>query len=52
VNKEFSGSCYLVIDHPPVGFTNAELKQYVDGYLAYLTASSGAAITKLLGGES
>jgi len=27
-------------------------KQLVDGFIAYLSASSGAAITKLLGGES
>lgn len=52
VNKEYTGTVYLVIDHPPVGFTNTELKQYVDAFTAYLTASSGANVTKVLGGES
>jgi hypothetical protein len=30
----------------------AQQKQLIDGFLSYLLASSGAAITKLLGGES
>lgn len=51
-NKEYSMSTYLVVDHPPVGFTNTELKYVVDALTAFLTASSGANVTKLLGGES
>jgi hypothetical protein len=51
-NKEYSMSTYLVIDHPPVGFTNTELKYVVDALAAFLTASSGANVTKILGGES
>jgi len=51
-NVAYSMSCYLVIDAPITGFTNAELKQIVDGLTAYLTASSGANVTKLLGGEN
>jgi len=51
-NKEYNMSAYLVIDHPPVGFTNAELKLQIDGLVAWLSASAGANITKLLGGES
>jgi hypothetical protein len=35
-----------------VGYTIVELKQIVDGFLAMLTASSGAKITQLLGGEN
>jgi len=53
VNVEASVSFTLVIDTPKVGFyTNTELKQIADGFLAYLTASSGAKITNVLGGES
>lgn len=51
-NVEYSSSVYLVIDAPTIGYTNAELKLIVDGFLAYLTASSGAKITQLLGGEN
>lgn len=36
----------------PAGFDTTALKAEVDGLLAYLTASSGAAVTKLIGGES
>jgi hypothetical protein len=51
-NIRYSLSAYLVIDRPVTGYTNAEAKLIVDGFIAYLTASSGANITKLLGGES
>jgi hypothetical protein len=52
VNKEYSMAVYLIIDTPPVGFTNTEQKYVVDALTAYLTASSGANVTKILGGES
>ncbi len=42
----------LTIDAPPTGYTVAEKKLVVDGILAWLTASSGANITRLLNGES
>ncbi len=42
---------YLVFDEPIAGYTVAEKKQIVDGLLAWLSASSGANITKILGGE-
>jgi len=45
-------SVWVVSKTPVVGLTAAQQKQLPDGLLAYLTASSGAAITKLLGGES
>jgi len=45
-------SVWLVTRTPAVGLTVAQQKQLVDGFLSYLLASSGAAITKLLGGES
>lgn len=51
-NKEYSMSTYLVVDHPPVGFSITEQKQIVDALTAYLTASTGANVTKLLGGEN
>jgi len=51
-NAQFSGSTYLVIDVPVVGYTVAEAKNEVVGFLAYLQASSAAAITALLGGEN
>lgn len=46
-----SMSCYMVVDTPLAGYTIAEAKQVIDGFTAYLTASSGANVTKLLGGE-
>jgi len=51
-NILFSMSTYIVVDVPVTGFTVAEAKQVVDGLTAYLTASSGAKVTQLLGGES
>lgn len=51
-NTTFSMSTYIVIDVPEVGYTVAEQKQIVDGLTAYLTASSGARVTQLLGGEN
>ena len=51
-NREYSMSTYVVVDAPVTGYTNAEIKQIVDGLTAYLTASSGARVTQLLGGEN
>lgn len=51
-NQKVSMSAYLVIDHPLTGLTNAEIKQVTDGLTAYLTASSGAKVTSIVGGES
>lgn len=42
---------WIAVDTPAEGYTIAEQKQIVDGLLAYLSASSGAKITQLLGGE-
>ncbi len=47
-----SMSCYLVVDVPLQGYTITEQKQIVDALTAYLTASSGAKVTQLLGGEN
>lgn len=51
-NDKISMSVSLVVDHPPQGYTITELKQVIDGFTAYLTASSGAKVTQLLGGEN
>lgn len=51
-NIRYSMSTYIVVDVPVTGFTIAEQKQIVDALTAYLTASSGARVTQLLGGEN
>lgn len=50
-NISQSRSYYLVADVPN-GFDTATAKAEMDGFLANLTASTGANLTKLLGGES
>jgi hypothetical protein len=50
---EVPDSVWLVSRTPRAGYlTVAQQKQLVDGFLAFLQLSSGAAITSLLGGES
>lgn len=51
-NIQSSMSVTLVVDVPKVGYTVAEEKTVVDALVAYLTASTGAKVTQLLGGES
>lgn len=51
-NTPYSMSVYIVADVPQVGYTITEQKQIVDALSAWISASSGANITKLLGGES
>lgn len=51
-NSRYSTSISLIVDQPITGYTVAELKQVVDGLTAYFTASSGARVTQLLGGEN
>lgn len=50
-NISQSMGVYLVVN-TPVGYDTSAAKKTIDGYLAALTASSGAAVSKLLGGES
>lgn len=52
VNVRLNMSAYLVVDVPETGYTVAEAKQIVDALTGYLTATSGARTTQLLGGES
>jgi hypothetical protein len=51
-NTPYSMTFYVVADVPTVGYSVAEQKQVIDGFIAQLNASSGALITKFLGGES
>jgi hypothetical protein len=52
LNAYFDMALNLTIDRPAVGYTIAEAKSVCDALFAHLTASSGAPITQLLGGES
>jgi hypothetical protein len=52
VNREVPFAVYLVIESPTVGLSLATQKDKVNGLLTALTASSGALLTKVLGGES
>lgn len=51
-NLRLSMSCGLTIDVPNDGYSVADMKKVVDGFLAKLAASSGAIITQIGGGES
>lgn len=51
-NKVRTLSAYLVVDTEPEGFSVAEQREFVEGLTGFLTASSSAALTKVLGGES
>jgi hypothetical protein len=51
-NIKYSMSFYVVVDVPLTGYTVVEQKQVIDGFVTQLNASSGALITKWLGGES
>lgn len=51
-NIKYDMSAYLVVQVPVTGFTIAEQKAVVDGLTTQLNASSGALLTKFLGGES
>lgn len=51
-NEVFSTSIYMVIDHPKLGYTNAELLAIEEGFDALLDANTNQLVTKLLGGES
>lgn len=49
----YSMTAYIVMDTPKVGgYTVAQQKEIVDALLAYMSASAGASITKVIGGES
>jgi len=52
VNVRASMSAYLVVDVPTSGYSVAEAQANVLALTGFLTTSSGAATTKLLGGEN
>lgn len=51
-NSQYSMTAYAVVDVPRVGYTLAQQKDVVDALPAFMTASTGLATTKLLGGEN
>lgn len=51
-NAPYRMGVYLVVDVPKVGYTITEQGYVTNGFLAYLSASSYANMTKFLGGES
>jgi len=51
-NTKVSMSNYIVFDVPVVGYTNAEALAVYNGFKTLFTASTDAAISKILGGES
>jgi hypothetical protein len=51
-NVKVGMSNYLVFDLPPAGYSNAEITAVYTGFKTLFTASTDAAIVKLLGGES
>ncbi len=51
-NIQFSESITVVVDRPVTGYTVAQTKLDVDGFMTWLTASSGAKMTQLLGTEN
>jgi len=52
VNSLFSMSAYLVVDVPTVGYITTDQFAVVAGLTKYLTDTSGARVTQLLGGEN
>lgn len=49
---KYGMACHLVIDTPLTGYTVAQAKEVTDAFMAFLTASSGAVVTRALGNES
>lgn len=51
-NLRISGAVFVTLDVPVNGFTVAEQVQIITGLTTWLTASTNANATKLVGGES
>jgi len=51
-NREVGVSVFFNIDRPNVGLTPAEVKDVSTSLTTWLTASTGANLTKIIGGES
>lgn len=52
LNTKFTMASYLVIDVPSVGYTTADEVTNTSGLLSWLTASTNAKLTQLMGGEN
>lgn len=52
VNNEVSMSAYVVVETPPDGYSPTEALAVSKALTGFLTASSDAAMIKVLGGES
>jgi hypothetical protein len=52
LNAQYGMTAYAVFDVPAVGYTVAQQKEVWDGFAALLAASTGALVTKVLGGEN
>jgi len=52
VNREVGVSIGFWIDKPNVGLTPAEIKDVATALTSWLTASTGANLTKIIGGEN
>lgn len=50
VSRPYSMSAYVVIDHPEIGFTNAEIESNVKALVDELAEAGN--LTKIVGGES
>lgn len=50
VSRQYSMSAYLVIDHPPVGFTPEKVEQNAQALVDWLDSPGN--LTKVLNGES
>jgi len=48
-NRVYSQSCYITMDKPTVGYSNAETQQLASALVAWLTSAN---ILKVLGGET
>lgn len=51
-NARVGATVYMVVDAPREGYTVAEQNALVTAFAAWLTASTGANMAKVLGGES
>lgn len=52
LNARYSMGVQVIVDIPVVGYTVADQKTIVDALTAYLSASTGARVTQLLGSEN
>jgi len=50
VSKQYTMSCYVVVDHPKVGFDNTEVKNNLKALVDYLAVAGN--LDKVVGGES